>query len=479
MLNFRDGMAQISVHQQLYKAYDNFKSSAVAQRRFTLAELQFPLRSLSESNTLLSTSTIGKSVEGRPIFMVKAGDGKTKVLLWSQMHGDEPTATAAMLDIFNFLKAEPDSLQYVREAILENTSLYFIPMLNPDGAQQFQRRNALDIDLNRDALRLASPESKLLKEIRDSIQADWGFNLHDQNRRYAAGPKGDAASITLLAPPIDHENSVNKTRKDAMHLVVLLYKAMQHYLPNGVGRWNDEFEPRAFGENMQLWGTRTVLIEAGGFGADWEKQEVRRLNFVAILYGLYGIATGAYKAEDMAMYAQIPQNDKRYFDLLIRNAAYTTKGYTYNVDVGIDWEESELPQGKFYNEASVEDMGDLSTFKGFAELNAEGMQLLPGKLLPDTLTSVKLITKKKIKHWLMQGYTGVIVKNLSNEMLHSPYPINLYSEQAAKAIEIKPNQAGDLVLIKDDKVKYVVINGYIVDPNLKAVEIEAQGRVEK
>ncbi|MCL4807932.1 MAG: peptidase M14, partial [Thermoanaerobaculia bacterium] len=36
----------------------------------------------------------GASAEGRPILVVTAGTGPAKALLWSQMHGDEPTATS-------------------------------------------------------------------------------------------------------------------------------------------------------------------------------------------------------------------------------------------------------------------------------------------------------------------------------------------------------------------------------------------------
>jgi len=39
---------------------------------------------------------VGESLEGRPINMVTVGTGPFRVLLWSQMHGDEPTATAAL-----------------------------------------------------------------------------------------------------------------------------------------------------------------------------------------------------------------------------------------------------------------------------------------------------------------------------------------------------------------------------------------------
>ena len=62
------------------------------------------------------------------------------------MHGDEPTATAALLDIFNFLSAN-DSFDSLRKSILQNLEIHFIPMLNPDGAARYQRENAFNIDL--------------------------------------------------------------------------------------------------------------------------------------------------------------------------------------------------------------------------------------------------------------------------------------------------------------------------------------------
>ena len=74
------------------------------------------------------------------------------------MHGNEPTATQAIFDILNFFNS-PD-FNAEKTAILSNLTVHFLPMLNPDGAELFQRRNLLGVDINRDALRLQSPESK-------------------------------------------------------------------------------------------------------------------------------------------------------------------------------------------------------------------------------------------------------------------------------------------------------------------------------
>lgn len=73
-------------------------------------------------------------------------------MLWSQMHGNESTATMALFDLFNFLEGKGDQYDTFRQLLNSQLRLKFIPMLNPDGADVFKRRNALDIDLNRDAI---------------------------------------------------------------------------------------------------------------------------------------------------------------------------------------------------------------------------------------------------------------------------------------------------------------------------------------
>lgn len=54
---------------------------------------------------LFRLETIGSSVEGRSINHLWFGRGPLHVLLWSQMHGDEPTATAALFDLFEIGRA--------------------------------------------------------------------------------------------------------------------------------------------------------------------------------------------------------------------------------------------------------------------------------------------------------------------------------------------------------------------------------------
>ena len=51
---------------------------------------------LSQFDTI--TKSIGFSVQNRPIKMLEIGSGPHKILIWSQMHGNESTTTKALLE---------------------------------------------------------------------------------------------------------------------------------------------------------------------------------------------------------------------------------------------------------------------------------------------------------------------------------------------------------------------------------------------
>ena len=89
---------------QLETIYPQFRYSGIETRRFSLEDIQPEIDALNGNFTV---SEAGRSVEDRRINRVKWGNGPVQVLLWSQMHGDEPTATTALLDIFRWLSLAP------------------------------------------------------------------------------------------------------------------------------------------------------------------------------------------------------------------------------------------------------------------------------------------------------------------------------------------------------------------------------------
>ena len=460
MMLFAQGNAQsVPLHQELYDAYPDFKESKITNRRFKHADIGPLIRKLKAP---FEVTTVGQSIEGRDIFLVKVGTGETSVLLWSQMHGNEPTATMAMMDLFRFFGQKKEFSSLI-DRLLRDLTIYFIPMLNPDGAERYVRRNALGVDLNRDALRLQSPEAKLLKHVRDSLEADWGFNLHDQGTYYAAGDNPKQASISLLAPAFNEAREINPGREDALKLIVRMNEVLQHFIPGQVGRYSDEFEPRAFGDNIQKWGTRTILIESGGMFGDPEKQELRRLNFVILLTAFHSIASASYRMMNLEAYDNIPRNNSMAFhDLILRKVKIEKHGQPFLVDIAFRRGEFPLPGNRdFYYRGIISELGDLSVFYGHEELEMTGLEASTGMTYPQTIKNLKKLKKLSLKELLQQGYTSVRLKKLPSPKEMDELPIQILAKDQEQHAEIALGYNTPLLIKRNGVLRYVVVNGFL------------------
>lgn len=285
----------------------------------------------------LRVEEVGTSLLGRPIRMLILGRGVKKILLWSQMHGDEPSATPALLDIAHYLLEHGD--QPSARSILDRFTLLMIPMLNPDGAEIYERRNAQGIDINRDALNLATPEGRILKRIRDAHEPMLGFNLHDQNRRTAVGDTGLLATNAVLAVAGDAENTLTPGRLRAKRACAAIVEALAPFVPGGMARYDEDFSPRAFGDNLTAWGTPVVLIESGGVPSGHQFTVLTRLNFVAILTVLDGLARDDLAGYDPQVYENLHRNNSNaWSDVVVRGGYLLQPGTSraYRADLAFD-----------------------------------------------------------------------------------------------------------------------------------------------
>ncbi len=446
----------------LYATYEKYKEPSLDIRRIKHNDIQ-PLINKLSAHPQFEVKVVGKSIEGRNLSLISIGTGATDVFLWSQMHGDEPTATQAIFDIFNFLTS--GDFKSEKENILRNLKLHFLPMLNPDGAQIYQRRNTLGIDINRDALSLQSPEGRTLKRVRDSLEADFGFNLHDQSTYYNAERTGKPATISYLAPAFNYEKDINEVRANAMKVIVYMNQIIQKYAPGQVGRYNDDFEPRAFGDNIQKWGTSAILIESGGYKNDPEKQEIRKLNYVSILSAIYSIANGNYKNIPISEYDKIPENDRKLFDLKLNNLTYNLLGKNYTMDVGIhQLEIDHTSHSNYYNSSRVVDQGDLSTFYGYETLEGKGYSMVGGKVYPKILPSIKEVSQLKALDLLKSGFTYVRVENIPKGVNYVSFPLNIIGKDyKVPEFKMRVGIVPNFILEQQGQPRYAVINGFLID----------------
>ncbi len=403
---------------ELLNNHANFKETSLTKRRFKHHDIQTIIEHLP-----FEKEVAGASFENREIYKIKIGNGKTTVLLWSQMHGDEATATMAIFDIFRFFQAKNDGFDALRKVIIDNLSLHFVPMLNPDGAERFQRRTATEIDMNRDALALQTPEGRLLKALVDELKPEFSFNLHDKKTRYSAGASEKQATISFLATAYNQAKDWNETRTKAMQVICRIAQALQPIIPGHLGRWTDEFEPRAFGDNIQKWGSSLILIESGGYKDDREKQFIRQLNFVALLTALESIAKRDYTNEQLATYEAIPNNENYIFDLLIRNASFVENDKIVKKDIGVNLEEqNNATATSFTLRSEIEDIGDLSIFYGLKEIDATNLTVATFSRFPE------LAHKHKVE----------------------PTAITL-------------GESANLILMHKNEIKHVIVNGSVVE----------------
>jgi len=158
--------------KHLLENYSDFKIETINGRYLSYENLVDWLKKLP---TYFRLKEEGKSVLRQSIYSVEFGNGPKRILMWSQMHGNESTTTKAVLDFLNFLAT--DENDGFKNSTLEDCSIKIIIVLNPDGLNAYTRENANKIDLNRDAKNLSQPESQLLRKVFEEFNPDYAFNL--------------------------------------------------------------------------------------------------------------------------------------------------------------------------------------------------------------------------------------------------------------------------------------------------------------
>jgi hypothetical protein len=318
---------------------------------------------------------VGRSFANREIYQVEFGKGPLKVFLWSQMHGDEPTATSALIDMFTVLQKNRDK-DWVKKIETEVT-IRAVPMLNPDGAEFYQRRNLQGIDINRDARDLKTPEANVLKKIRDEWSPHIGFNLHNQNSLTTAGPTNKQAAISFLVVYGDAAKTTSDGHERNKRLVAAMVSAIQPYIPGHIGRYGDEWTPTAFGDNFSAWGTPVILIETGGLHARDEMFLVQ-MNFIAILTALRHAVDGSEKTMSPANYEMLPPNASgSLFNFIFRNATIIDRGDPERVVTGDIAVNVDRRRAEFVAPAYVRQIGDLYGYTGLAEFDVKDFHVVP------------------------------------------------------------------------------------------------------
>lgn len=321
---------------------------------------------LEELSNFMDVELIGKSVLSNPIYGLKIGAGHKKVLMWSQMHGNESTTTKALFDLLNTLIDKASTVSH----ILETCTLYIIPILNPDGAAAYTRVNANEVDLNRDAQDLTQPESVVLKSVFEKFKPHFCYNLHGQRTIFSAGKTNKSATVSFLAPAQDDACTITPNRKIAMEVIDIMNKTLQNIIPNQVGVYDDAFNINCVGDAFQSQNVPTILFEAGHYHNDYDREITRELIYISYIASLDYISKTDVTGSAYKTYLDIPENEKCFFDIIIRNTNINGDF----VDIGIQYQE-KLKDNSVKFIPRVVKIEVLNEFYGHKEIDAKGAEV--------------------------------------------------------------------------------------------------------
>lgn len=422
-----------------------------------------PLIDELAASPLLDVAELARSYEGRPIYRVRIGRGDTRVLMWSQMHGDEPTATAALFDLLNFMLA-PEQAAW-RSSWMDRLTLVMVPMLNPDGAERNMRYNAQSFDVNRDAKALQSPEGRALMQLARRFEPDFGLNLHDQNRHYAVGDTDRMATISVLAPAFNPQRDINTSRQRAMQLIGALKRAVAPLIGDNLGRYDDTYSYRSFGDTFSEMGISTALIESGAHPGDPNRQVARRMNFRMLIAAIDSIASGSYREVPLSEYESIPFNrDGAIVDVKIRNITAGEGDAQYAMDIAINERDGR---------SLVADVGDLSNLGGALAFDARGWRYHAPRAYPLPEDSQLVLDEGEYRQLLREGY-AYFVGDARNLRVDTDLPVIL--NPPAPMGETPQRRQDATFLLRDDSgVRVVVLNGMAISLATASADANSAG----
>lgn len=241
--------------------------------------------------------SIGKSVNGKDIPLVVISDSEVsqdltkRLFIVCRQHGDEPASTEAMLKLIEDLVVLSDE---GTADLLTKVSFFVVPMMNPDGADRYIRRNANGADLNRDWLALSQPETLAVRAAIDSVSPDIILDEHElspTNRSSdfveTAGPKSGVPSEFAAESAQLQSLVVGMLRTHDIQVTPYLIddhnpaRLAHRYFPIHAGTKTMLFESRQAGVrqyqlqyrmNLHIVGTMTIAKYLAGRGDElWQR----------------------------------------------------------------------------------------------------------------------------------------------------------------------------------------------------------------
>jgi hypothetical protein len=152
-------------------------------------------------------------------------------------------------------------------------------------------------------------------------------------------------------------------------------------------------------------------------------------------------------------------------DVILRNLKAMKDENEFVVDIGINFEEINTKSAnEFYLKGVIEDIGDLSVFAGYHEFDLSGYTVEPGKTKPEPFITYSELEKINPIDLYNDGYVNVLLNDENSTAEYSALPFNIIaSKNSFEESKIKTEEPANFIIKKDNAVKYVVVNGFLID----------------
>jgi len=122
-----------------------------------------------------------------------------------------------------------------------------------------------------------------------------------------------------------------------------------------------------------------MLVEAGHYFNDYEREQTRKYIYIALLTSLDYISKVDVDGRLYESYFEIPENDTCFLDIIIRNARIEANSDL--TDIGIQFQE-RLINEKVHFLPKIVKIETLDSFYGHKEIDAKGHLVLGADFSP-------------------------------------------------------------------------------------------------
>jgi carboxypeptidase D len=284
---------------------------------------------------LVRVMSIGQSVQGRDLWNVKITDNpgaeedEPEVGFIAAMHGDEVVGKEMCFSLIQYLTENYGVDPRVTD-LVDNTEIWIMPSMNPDGTAMAQRYNAHGVDLNRDFPDQFNDPVNTPDGREPETQAVmlWGFgtttnlsgNMHGgvlvANYPYDSNPQGQS----IYSPSSDDSTFVSVSRTYADNNPPMAASNSHSSFDNGICNGADWY---SINGGMQDWnyvwrGNKEVTLELGNtkwppastLPGYWnDNLESMLAYFERVHEGVRGIVTDQESGAPLAATIEVVGND--------------------------------------------------------------------------------------------------------------------------------------------------------------------------